>query len=119
MIETDVFQTRQEFMETLKTNPGVIIIKFGAEWCGPCQKIEPQVVEYMNAMPSSIRCIMIDIDKAFDAYAYLKSKKIVNGIPVCLAYYKDNIHFVPDEVVIGTNESEIKQFFANCIVEVR
>lgn len=116
MIEFDIFTKRQEMMELFKSgNPGAIIIKFGAEWCAPCKKIDSFVDKYMEMMPSDkIRCIKIDIDNALDVYAFLKSKKIVNGIPVCLAYYKGNTHFVPDNVVIGTNTDEIKMFFEEC-----
>ena len=118
MVEYDTFSTRQEMSDVLRENPGVIIMKFGAEWCGPCKKIEEFVKQNMELMPKEIRCIVIDIDEAFDAYAFLKSKKIVNGIPVCLAYYQDNIHYVPDNVVIGTNTEELKIFFKTCFDRV-
>jgi thiol-disulfide isomerase/thioredoxin len=119
MIEHDIFSNRQEMLEILKENPGVIIIKFGAEWCAPCKKIESFVEGYMNKMPEMIRCIMIDIDNAIDAYSFLKSKKLVNGIPVCLAYFqKQQVTYIPDEVVIGTNTSELKTFFETCYKEV-
>ena len=120
MIETNTFTTRQQMMEVLKTNPGVIIVKFGADWCGPCKQIESFVKQNMDLMPiNHVRCMTIDIDEAFDAYAFLKSKKIVNGIPVCLAYYKDNISYVPDDVVIGTDLNEIKTFFASCYNQIQ
>ena len=28
---------RNQFMDLLKVNPGLIIIKFTATWCGPCK----------------------------------------------------------------------------------
>jgi len=118
MIESDVFSTRQEMMFLLKENPGVIVIKYGADWCGPCKKIEEFVKQNMELMPEKVRCIVIDIDEAFDAYAFLKSKKIVNGIPAILAYYKGNESYIPDEVVLGTDTDEIKQLFQNCYKKV-
>ena len=118
MIESDVFSTRQEMLFLLKENPGVIVIKYGADWCGPCKKIEEFVKKNMELMPEKVRCIVIDIDEAFDAYAFLKSKKIVNGIPAILAYYKGNESYIPDEVVLGTDTDEIKQLFQNCYKKV-
>ena len=119
MIETDIFSTRQEMMELLRSgNPGVIVIKYGAEWCGPCKKIEEFVKQNMDLMPEKVRCITIDIDEAFDAYAFLKSKKIVSGIPAILVYYQENIHYVPDMVVLGTDTNEIKSLFDTCYKRV-
>lgn len=120
MIETNVFKTRTDMLEVLKSNPGVIIVKYGAEWCGPCKKIEEFVKKNMELMPTEkVRTIVIDIDDAIDAYAFLKSKKIVNGIPVILAYYKGNASYIPDDVVIGTNTDEIKAFFDSCYEEAK
>ena len=35
--------TRDAFFHLLNNNPGLIIIKLGAEWCGPCKTIKPVV----------------------------------------------------------------------------
>jgi thiol-disulfide isomerase/thioredoxin len=35
---------RKHFQELLESNPGVLIIKFGATWCGPCKVIEKDVI---------------------------------------------------------------------------
>lgn len=102
------------FSEILKTNPGVVIIKFGAEWCGPCKKIENQVIASMNLMPDNVQCYVIDVDDCFEIYAFLKSKKMVNGIPAILAYYNDNLHYVPSDSVVGANQEQVDLFFKRC-----
>ena len=33
------FESRDEFLNLLKVNPGLIIVKLGATWCGPCKKM--------------------------------------------------------------------------------
>lgn len=120
MIEHDVFNTRLTMLDTIKNNPGVIIIKFGAEWCGPCKTVDPSIKANMKMMPADkIRTIMIDVDNAFDAYAFLKSKKFVIGIPACLAYYQGNNSYVPDDVVIGADPKEINMFFKTCLEQVQ
>lgn len=105
-------KTRVDLIEELKTNPGVIIVKLGATWCKPCQLIDPVVTEFMQSITSpTIRCHKVDIDEAFDLYAFLKNKKMVNGIPVLLAYYKGNSSYVPDDSISGTDAIAIRRFF--------
>ena len=40
------FESRQEFLDILKVNPGFIVVKFGADWCGPCKKIHDEVNDF-------------------------------------------------------------------------
>ena len=103
------------FANLLNQNPGVIIIKLGAEWCGPCKKIEHYVTEWMKKMPSdTIQCVILDIDESFELYATLKQKKMVNGIPAILAYHKGNTSIIPDDTVIGADLNQIKLLFDRC-----
>jgi len=102
---------KQSFQNALDTNPGIIIIKFGAEWCGPCKKIEGHVKILMNKMPNNVQCYVIDIDNSLEIYSFLKNKKMVNGIPVILAYYSENTSYIPDDVVIGADVVKINEFF--------
>jgi thiol-disulfide isomerase/thioredoxin len=110
---------RLGFQTLLQNNPGVIIIKLGAEWCGPCKKIEHPVTEWMKMMPKDlIQCIILDIDESFEIYATLKQKKMVNGIPAILAYYKGNVSIIPDDIVVGADLAQIKLFFDRSISRV-
>lgn len=103
-----------EFADLLKTNPGVFIIKFGADWCGPCKKIEKQVSNFMNQMPDNIACAIIDIDDCFELYAFLKNKKMVASIPTLLAYYKGNLSYIPDDNTVGADVNQLFLFFKRC-----
>jgi thiol:disulfide interchange protein len=107
---------RNHFLELLKhDNPGLIIVKFGADWCKPCKLIESSVLNYFERMPSNVQCVILDIDESFDIYAYLKSKKMVNGIPAILCYKKGNVGFVPNDIVTGTDKTNLHLFFERCI----
>jgi thiol-disulfide isomerase/thioredoxin len=44
-----------QFREYLHTNPGLIIIKFGADWCVPCKRIEKQVHDWFDLMPATVQ----------------------------------------------------------------
>lgn len=109
---------RAHFAQLLRENPGALIIKFGADWCGPCRMIEQDVLKLMNLMPDRVQCAIIDIDKCVDVYSFLKSKKMVNGVPVVLVYYKGNLNYIPDDRVVGANMQEISILFNNAFKKV-
>ena len=79
-------QNREAFFLLLQNNPGIIVLKLGAEWCGPCKNIKSAVHAFFASSPPEVVCGDIDVDKSFDFYSFLKSKKMVNGIPVILCY---------------------------------
>jgi len=109
--------TKSDFGLSLQNNKGALIIKFGAEWCGPCKQIEAQVYELMSQMPPEITCCVLDIDDedgAFELYAFLKSKRVVNGVPVIVCYKKENFSWIPDDVIIGANVEAIHTLFQKC-----
>ena len=108
--------SKDSFSQLLQSNKGLLIIKFGAEWCGPCKKIDPLVYDWMNKLSTNanIQCAIIDIDDNFEIYAFLKSKKMVNGVPVILCYKKGNISWIPDKAVVGADERQVNIFFQEC-----
>jgi len=107
--------SRDVFLNLLKQNNGLIILKFGAEWCGPCKTIKSAVHEFFSACPEEIICGDIDVDVSYDLYSFLKSKKMVNGIPVILCYKKGNITYIPDDTITGSNPTQLNQFFLRCV----
>lgn len=106
---------RTAFVELLKTNTGLIIIKFGADWCKPCKLIEDYVNEKFNSMPDNVTCLKVDIDENLDLYAFLKSKKMVTGVPTILCYEKGNETYIPADAVSGTDNKELDGFFDRCL----
>lgn len=106
--------SRDAFFHLLKNNPGLVILKLGAEWCGPCKQIKHIVHAFFATSPSDVVCGDIDVDKSFDFYSMLKSKKMVNGIPVLLCYKKGNVTFIPDDLVTGADPTALDVFFKKC-----
>lgn len=109
-----VFENRQDFVKLLEVNPGLIVIKFGATWCAPCKNIAPVVNGFFASSPNDVVCADIDVDESFDVYVYLKTKKMVNGIPVMLCYKKGNNTYIPDDSVTGAEPNALDAFFKRC-----
>ena len=105
---------RDTFFHLLNHNPGLIIIKLGAEWCGPCKQIKNVVHAFFASSPPEVVCADIDVDICFDFYSFLKSKKMANGIPLLLCYKKGNVSFIPDDSVTGSEANQLHLFFKRC-----
>jgi thiol-disulfide isomerase/thioredoxin len=95
----------------------VLIIKFGAEWCGPCKTIKPAYKNFINNCPPNIIFADIDIDENMDLYMALKKQKMVQGIPVFLAFFggvKRDAWFIPDDSIVGADAVAVDKFFKRC-----
>ena len=106
-------------LENLQAGIGnsVLILKFGAEWCGPCTKIAPAYKTFISKSASNIICADIDVDENLDLYMALKKYKMVQGIPVFLAFYGDVARdkwYIPDDSVIGADDKSVAEFFKRC-----
>ena len=108
------FSNRQEFLELLKVNQGIVIIDLNATWCKPCKKIQPLVDAFFASSPENVICCSLDVDENFDLYAFLKSKRMVNGIPALLCYIKGNTGFAPNFSHTGADPTELDAFFRKC-----
>ena len=95
-------KTPNDLSEHLESNPGIVIIKLGATWCQPCKKIEPVTMSWLNKLQhENISRVVLDIDECIDLYGFLKRKRVVQGVPTLLAYYKENTHYIPDDICFG------------------
>jgi thioredoxin 1 len=108
-------ETLFKSLSQLKSNE-MLIIKFTADWCGPCKGIKGLVEELVKELPETITFNEIDVDESVELFAKFKSKKMVNGIPAILGFKagEKDFWYVPDDSVLGGNKEEIKKFFARC-----
>lgn len=110
-VHTDVALTRDQFIDTLAANTGVVLFKFGAEWCGPCKKVDPLLSQLYDQTPDNVEIFVLDIDECFDLYSFLKHKKQVNAIPCILGYLRGNTSYAPNFCYIGSDTNEIVKLF--------
>ena len=106
---------RTEFMEQVNANNGLFLIKFTASWCGPCKTIAPFVNDQFSKTPDNVTCANIDVDDNFDLFAFMKSKKMIKGVPAILAYKRENKSFSPDMSVSGSDQTKLISFFQDCV----
>jgi len=104
----------QDLVQCLQNNPGVFIMKLGAEWCGPCKRIEGLVKSCMDQAPENTQCAVIDVDESFEIYSFMKKHRVINGIPAILCYRKGNVNYIPDDIVIGSDQNQVISFFKRC-----
>ena len=79
----------QEFFESLiKKNPPkphdpIVIIKFGATWCGPCRRLD---MDFLVGLSDKIKWYECDIDENDYTFGYCGGK----SIPAFLAIVNGN-----------------------------
>ena len=111
-------QSVAHFEHILAHNPGLVVIKVGAAWCPPCQAVRPLVHNWfarLSLESAAVQAVEVDADASPAFYAFLKRKRVVNGIPAILCYAADNAHHVPDDMVVGAAPFEVNAFFERCL----
>ena len=115
---TTEIENTNELIELIKNNRGLLILKMGASWCNPCKNIQElshkKMVELKNTYKDYVTILEIDIDDSFDVYANLKTKRIVNGIPAILCWFRDNKELRPNDFINNSDKNEVTLLFDRC-----
>lgn len=94
-------KNRGELASFVKSND-YVIVKIGAEWCGPCKRIEPKLMELFNQMPENVHLVMVDADEG-DIASALR----VKVLPTFLNYIKGDLQ---DVYASGDADNLVKFF---------
>lgn len=111
---SDVVLDRQNFSALLRNlQPRTfVVVKIGAEWCRPCRQIAPRVGAHVGSLPPNVFVYLVDADESDDLFGYLRSKKVISGIPALLLYSSSDVPIAPSEVCCGSDETAVDHFFA-------
>jgi thioredoxin len=60
---TTVQLTEENFDETLKQHPGVMMVDFWAEWCGPCKAIAPVLEDLARESAGRVTLAKVNVDE--------------------------------------------------------
>ena len=101
----------EDFQLFIANKQKPLVVKFTADWCGPCKRIKPVVDEQVKILDDKIIYMEIDVDESFDVYATMKSKRMLSGIPTLMFYALDNKEFYPSLTTTGGNIDTVKGFF--------
>lgn len=92
----------------------ILVIKFGATWCRPCNNIKNLLDSCFLEMPENVLCYDIDIDEDSELFNKLKSKKMVKSIPALLVYYCYNARdnwYIADNNISSSDNNNVINFF--------
>tara|TARA_Y100000389_G_C17260262_1_gene412649 strand:+ start:86 stop:505 length:420 start_codon:yes stop_codon:yes gene_type:complete len=96
-------------------NNKLLIIKFGADWCGPCKRIKSVFNEQVIKSEENILVADLDVDENFEIYGKFKTAKLVNGIPAILAFKSqeggERLNELVIDSVTGGDTNKIIEFF--------
>ena len=76
--------TDQNFDETLAATPGLVMVDFWAEWCGPCRAIAPVLEELAEASEGRVTLMKVNVDENHG----LAVRYAIRSIPT-IVFFKD------------------------------
>ena len=99
-------ETRAEYKNLIAQNKGkTIVVKFYADWCGPCRNITDLVNELFENLSGNKMMIVVNVDDQRDVASFLK----IRQLPTILSYKNGE----RDNLIMTSDEKEIKTFFNN------
>jgi len=95
---------QSEFQKEVLDFKGLVLVDFGATWCGPCQMLSPIIEEISTELKDKVKVIKIDVDEAQD----ISCKYNVSGIPTVILFKDGKIV----DTIVGFRQ---KQDYLNAI----
>jgi thioredoxin 1 len=67
---------RDEFIKQELKDNEYVVVKFGAEWCGPCKQIAPVLEELADTYQDRLKYISVDVEESYDIATEYKVRNV-------------------------------------------
>ena len=96
--------TKENFKEEVLEAKGIVVVDFGANWCGPCKSLVPVLEEVVTEDPNK-KIVKVDIDEQEELAAQFK----IMSVPTLLVFRNGE---VIDKSIGLIQKDEVKAVFA-------
>ncbi len=91
----------EETFRELVAKPGLLVIDFGASWCGPCRRMEP-IFNKLAAENPEVQFLKIDIDDLPD----IAGEQEVSAVPT-FQFLEDG-NLIEGLTLLGASEAKLR-----------
>jgi len=103
-------QNRAEFKELLKKEK-LVVVKAGAEWCGPCKQISKYFDKYTECyLNNNFIVVKLDIDSGRDLKTFLR----IQSIPQLFFYLNGELQ----TTIIGSDKNDLEKFLEGLLIYI-
>lgn len=100
----------------------ILLLKFSAEWCRPCQSVAQMCADAFANMPENVIIASLDIDESLNLYMMLKRNRMLNGIPCILSWHPlqgrdEEKWYIPDDSVLSSSQPDHISLFQRAIAK--
>jgi thioredoxin 1 len=67
---------RNDFIKQELKDNEYVVVKFGAEWCGPCKQIAPVLEELADTYQDRLKYISVDVEESYDIATEYKIRNV-------------------------------------------